>query len=1513
LYRYRHHYWIGFIVTVLIAGVYFSSQFYHNQITKAQVAPPPPPTCGNNVLDITNLDPKNELCDYVNGVAVYPGTAQGLPIDVTQCTDLNLLSPGTNFLGGSLGCQDCHVVTTGCTPPGCPDGLCQPWENSFLCPQDCATAICGDGKCQQKFGENPDSCPQDCFCGNNMCEPQFESPITCPQDCAPISFCGNGICEPPGETFQTCPQDCGGGSVCGNGICESPAETPQTCPQDCGGLPVCGNGACEQGEAQSCPADCASAQNWVVNDPGNSSDGNIGDGLCETTPGNGTCTLPAAIEESNASFGHDGITFAPNMYGQTITVDGFTIKNIDLYGIGDHAVTINSTGGAFALKGNNLVSNLVFINAPINLNRSGMLPGGIPEDPIFNVTLENNYIGIRADNSCGNSEIFISGGGAPTTNVTIKDNVISCATYAAINLSDSLIDGVNILNNKFGTGVQGTWSASSQNFQAIYSRGKNVTISGNTIANSSQAGIRLERAATTIVENNFIGTNFTGTIAIPNALQGIEIYGGDHLSFTGNVISGNQGTGLQVNAFHDQNSGLYEKVSYLNISNNKIGVAADGVTPMGNALKGIDIDSAENLLISGNTVSNNGGTGIAVATSAFFKVNGNTVASNTPAGILINHDMGGPNEVKNNNVLNNMFGIVTSTSYPGITPGTENCHPELEGNNCPGGVISGNTVSGGTTGVILFLSGYGVENNIIENNTMAGLFAMGSTSPDPDEPFVLPSPYRAITGNTISNNMQAGIMFVEATVENQSTLLTDNAITGPSYKYAQAWLGTVEVLDADGNTIEGSTSQPPVPPGICHSNFTNSCSSPDQASCDSSYIYSSSPESYHNCFWGTSPESGIEACHVYLDSCAMSSEICHTESAGMGASACWGISSPAICNVSYISNVNNDGLEHNCSWLSGNGCVYNTASCGFGGSCGNGNCEGGENPDNCPADCGGDEGIACSDFCTDLTCCQTNLTNPPCSWENGVCVGQLSSCNDLKQGLCNDPRLNGECTWDSQGQVCNRTNGTGGGVGVTITAVDSQSLRPAILFEKYSRANSTPEGVWGSPNMFAPILEKQTGGTEEVAGINYHSVYTWPWIPDFAIDANGNKISFNPYTIKVSLTNGDKGTAVFSWDGKDSTNPVVPDLHLPFSGGANKALGDGYYQIAQVTAKPVCGDGIVGKGEQCDDGNSNNFDDCPSTCKFAYCGDGFRLAPNFDPKNGQFNLTEECDDGNNVSGDGCNPSCKWEACGTLEVTIFNHIVGSGPKPTVNKVPVANALAIAIDRTPNACWRTKCGDSDAPSNFPCIADHVLPFGGFTGDCTQDYVNMRLTNAQGKAIIPLMEGNYLILAGPDLTKTATGLMMGEPLAAFKCTSQDPDRKMQLQQLTTVNSKSTPAKATKITGSELWIIEPESITWSGATELYPFVFESVGEWGVVTSVVPPEGFVADYNNLEAEVNNETEAVQFTLTDVGSKWKPTKVTHTLKHKGKKSVVTSDVNVRVKPELAKKKGLKIDKYGNVK
>lgn len=69
---------------------------------------------------------------------------------------------------------------------------------------------------------------------------------------------------------------------------------------------------------------------------------------------------------------------------------------------------------------------------------------------------------------------------------------------------------------------------------------------------------------------------------------------------------------------------------------------------------------------------------------------------------------------------------------------------------------------------------------------------------------------------------------------------------------------------------------------------------------------------------------------------------------------------------------------------------------------------------------------------------------------------------------------------------------------------------------------------------------------------------------------------------------------------------------------------------ATSAAPPSCGDGEVGPGEECDDGNAENRDDCLNTCRDARCGDGV-----------QWLGKEQCDAGEaNGPGRPCEPNCR---------------------------------------------------------------------------------------------------------------------------------------------------------------------------------------------------------------------------------------------------------------------------------
>ena len=72
------------------------------------------------------------------------------------------------------------------------------------------------------------------------------------------------------------------------------------------------------------------------------------------------------------------------------------------------------------------------------------------------------------------------------------------------------------------------------------------------------------------------------------------------------------------------------------------------------------------------------------------------------------------------------------------------------------------------------------------------------------------------------------------------------------------------------------------------------------------------------------------------------------------------------------------------------------------------------------------------------------------------------------------------------------------------------------------------------------------------------------------------------------------------------------------------------FSAATTDCTPICGDGIVSAGEECDDGkNDGGYGECAAGCKLGeFCGDGVT------------NGKEDCDDGNTFDGDACPSSCR---------------------------------------------------------------------------------------------------------------------------------------------------------------------------------------------------------------------------------------------------------------------------------
>ncbi len=256
-----------------------------------------------------------------------------------------------------------------------------------------------------------------------------------------------------------------------------------------------------------------------------------------------------------------------------------------------------------------------------------------------------------------------------------------------------------------------------------------------------------------------------------------------------------------------------------------------------------------------------------------------------------------------------------------------------------------------------------------------------------------------------------------------------------------------------------------------------------------------------------------------------------------------------------------------------------------------------------------------------------------------------------------------------------------------------------------------------------------------------------------------------------------------------------------------------------------------------------------------------------------------------INGAGCEGGGD-PTCAQVEVIAAQHTVGQGSRPSTTKEPLADILVRAYERGPGSCIDQQAPNGASWQDYPAIVANCTP------------VNTGTTNASGMTVIDLPPGDYVIISH----LAAQDTYLGEWVNNLACGETITKR----LQLMVANGTPRPGKTTRLTGSELLIIEPEYVIWDDSTQVYPFVLESVGSWGVTASVAPPDGFVADYSSLEAQVESEIEAVQFTITEEGSDLVPTRTTFQVTHANRRHTLRSEVAIGLTPEYARARGFDV-------
>ena len=242
-------------------------------------------------------------------------------------------------------------------------------------------------------------------------------------------------------------------------------------------------------------------------------------------------------------------------------------------------------------------------------------------------------------------------------------NVISGNTGAGVKLEGlySLVEG-----NFIGTDVAGTTAVpDGTGIEVDNSAG--TTIGGTTagagnVISGNATGIDYpSRVGSNLIEGNFIGTDPTGTRAVPNGV-GIHLVGSDFNTIggtaagAGNVISGNLGDGVDL--FYS--SGYIGHFFYIatsdsnTIEGNFIGADPTGTIAVPNAGDGIAIEGGGANTIggtaagAGNVIAFNGEAGVGIASMPSSRnvgnaISGNSIYANGALGIDLDNDGVTPN------------------------------------------------------------------------------------------------------------------------------------------------------------------------------------------------------------------------------------------------------------------------------------------------------------------------------------------------------------------------------------------------------------------------------------------------------------------------------------------------------------------------------------------------------------------------------------------------------------------------------------------------------------------------------------------------------------------------------------------------------------------------------------------------------------------------------------------------------------------------------------------------------
>ena len=532
---------------------------------------------------------------------------------------------------------------------------------------------------------------------------------------------------------------------------------------------------------------------FTVDSTGDGKDSDTTDGACDD--GTGRCTLRAAIEQANARLGPDVITF-------------------NIAGVGPHTIRPGSSLPA--------ITDPVIIDGYTQPGSSPNTNGpGLGSNAMLMIELNGTSAGFGADG------LSINGGSSIVRGLVINrfrrgiwlpsDNNLVQGSFIGTDLTGALDLG----NSNSGVYI----GAASDNVIGGTAAGARNVISGN-----NNAGVSIVSGSTrNTVHGNFIGTDRTGTLAVGNRFDGVEIEGSPN-----NVIGGT--TAGARNVLSGNHSGIYIGRSGATgnlVQGNFIGTDVTGTAALGNIGDGVEFRDADGNTIGGsasnarNTIAFNGGDGVAVFSGADNAILSNSIFSNVGLGIDLIPDGVTPNDAGDGdtgaNELQN-FPVLTSATSSGDRMGIEgnlNSAPNtsfrlefFSNSTCdPSSHWEGEKLLGSTT--VATAGGGSVDFTVFFPTTVPAGHFITATATDPKGNTSEFSQCAEVGAGVVNRPPSADDQTVTADGESQVVIaLTASDLDDDSLSFV------ITTLPGSGDLAEGGTSITTVPHALAGDTVT---------------------------------------------------------------------------------------------------------------------------------------------------------------------------------------------------------------------------------------------------------------------------------------------------------------------------------------------------------------------------------------------------------------------------------------------------------------------------------------------------------------------------------------------------------------------------------------------------------------------------------------------------------------------------------------------------------------------